>query len=654
MLFVRKKIAGVFLALVTASLLGAQTPKALEGFSFVNQDVGEILYAVSLYSGIPIVADDTVSGKMNFRFAGQDFENAFDSFLMSQRLYVTKSEERWTVSRILIACDEEGLVHLDANDVKAWTLIERLSSFFEQPVTYEPLPDYSVTLHAQGKNIADFVQILVRQLGNAYEFDKENLHIKGRALENRSFSYGSGNQENLNIKKDDVTGTFSADIKNRNAGDVLEHFFALSGKPYVFCCGINSQIQRLVCRDKTEEEMLALICLQTKLSVSERDGITYVESEHEDTYWKQYQLKYAPVSKIQGASQAFCGKVNIVQNEKDKSFLCQTDQEGHKKMEELLSLIDVEIPLHKVELKSITCDRLLANLPPDVSASQVIKTNQDNVFFFNGSDEQYNSLVEKLYVIDVPARRLRYDLLVVQYQSSLDNKWKPSLTVKPSASGTTSLDYGVGLGSVLDLSLDVVGAFGMDFAAKLQWAINENQAKVFADTTLFGLSGGTINFSHLNTFRYRDNNLDPETGKPIYTGITREISSGLKIDVSGWVSGDGMITTKITASVSRQGTDLSASTGNPPPTSEKVITTEVLGKSGAAIVLSGLLQEEETVTEQGVPFLSKIPLLGNLFKSKIKTKEKTEMVIYLVPQWVQEEELECDGNEEEVPVVTGV
>ena len=44
--------------------------------------IRDILYVVSLDTGISIVSDDTVSGKADFRFTGKDFETAFDSFLM--------------------------------------------------------------------------------------------------------------------------------------------------------------------------------------------------------------------------------------------------------------------------------------------------------------------------------------------------------------------------------------------------------------------------------------------------------------------------------------------------------------------------------------------------------------------------------------------
>jgi len=143
-----------------------------------------------------------------------------------------------------------------------------------------------------------------------------------------------------------------------------------------------------------------------------------------------------------------------------------------------------------------------------------------------------------------------------------------------------------------------------------------------------------------------------QTGKPIYSGVTREIVSGLKLDVTGWVSGDGMITSKVTASVSRQGVDVSAKTGNPPPTSEKIITTEVRGKSGEPVVLSGLVQDETMLAEERTPLVSKVPIFGWLFKSHKKTNERTELIIYLVPHCEQHELFQsakettcCDDNE---------
>ena len=103
-----------------------------------------------------------------------------------------------------------------------------------------------------------------------------------------------------------------------------------------------------------------------------------------------------------------------------------------------------------------------------------------------------------------------------------------------------------------------------------------------------------------------------------------------------------MITSSVTASLSRQGTDTSSSTGNPPPTSEKIVTTEVRGRSGEAVILSGLVLNAESNQQKRTPILSKLPLLGNLVKAKNTTKEKSQRVIYLVPHLEEEDSSACE------------
>ena len=98
--------------------------------------------------------------------------------------------------------------------------------------------------------------------------------------------------------------------------------------------------------------------------------------------------------------------------------------------------------------------------------------------------------------------------------------------------------------------------------------------------------------------------------------------------------------------VTRQGIDTSSSTGNPPPTSEKLVTTEVCGKSGEPIVISGLVQNSNSQGSSGIPLISKVPFIGYLFKSSEKIAEKSQMVIYLVPH-IEEYSSSHIKNEEE-------
>jgi general secretion pathway protein D len=67
-------------------------------------------------------------------------------------------------------------------------------------------------------------------------------------------------------------------------------------------------------------------------------------------------------------------------------------------------------------------------------------------------------------------------------------------------------------------------------------------------------------------------------------------------------------------------------------TSKRSIETKVVVDDGSTIVLGGLIEETSQDNEQGIPFLSKIPLLGVLFRYKDGTTKKTNLMVFLRPQ----------------------
>jgi len=64
----------------------------------------------------------------------------------------------------------------------------------------------------------------------------------------------------------------------------------------------------------------------------------------------------------------------------------------------------------------------------------------------------------------------------------------------------------------------------------------------------------------------------------------------------------------------------------------KEIVTQVLADNGETVVIGGIYQEEESRGETKVPILGDIPILGNLFKQRSKTSNRTELLIFLTPK----------------------
>lgn len=69
-----------------------------------------------------------------------------------------------------------------------------------------------------------------------------------------------------------------------------------------------------------------------------------------------------------------------------------------------------------------------------------------------------------------------------------------------------------------------------------------------------------------------------------------------------------------------------------PTISHRVLRTHVTVPNHGTLVLGGLIRQSETNNRSGIPYLSRIPVLGSLFRSTTKGKTRTELVILIRPE----------------------
>jgi type II secretory pathway component GspD/PulD (secretin) len=67
--------------------------------------------------------------------------------------------------------------------------------------------------------------------------------------------------------------------------------------------------------------------------------------------------------------------------------------------------------------------------------------------------------------------------------------------------------------------------------------------------------------------------------------------------------------------------------------------TIVMAKDGTSILIGGLSRDEKNLNQEGTPFLSRIPLLGEAFKSKTRDSTRTELMILITPHIINGDEL---------------
>jgi general secretion pathway protein D len=73
-----------------------------------------------------------------------------------------------------------------------------------------------------------------------------------------------------------------------------------------------------------------------------------------------------------------------------------------------------------------------------------------------------------------------------------------------------------------------------------------------------------------------------------------------------------------------------------PTTTKRSTRTNALVKNGDSVLLGGLMQEQVNTTQNKVPLLGDIPLLGRLFRFDSVTRKKTNLLIMLTPHIIKE------------------
>ncbi|MDM8535545.1 type IV pilus secretin PilQ [Desulfobacterales bacterium HSG17] len=111
-------------------------------------------------------------------------------------------------------------------------------------------------------------------------------------------------------------------------------------------------------------------------------------------------------------------------------------------------------------------------------------------------------------------------------------------------------------------------------------------------------------------------------------------SVDLKLDVKPHVTPDNRIS--MTVNITKS--DIGAVIAGEQSFTTKAAQTELLVNDGDTVVIGGIIKEFENEGTEGLPGLSKIPLIGWLFKNRSEQYNKEELLIFITPRIVQLEQ----------------
>src|SRR3989338_1429236 len=205
---------------------------------------------------------------------------------------------------------------------------------------------------------------------------------------------------------------------------------------------------------------------------------------------------------------------------------------------------------------------------------------------------------------------------------------QPNYAVNLPASGT------VGPLGALGLSFGKLSGDPLLLDLRISAGEKNGQLKIVSQPKVTTLNNVAATIHSGLNFKVRTTTTTTTTTATTTSGTgLEEIKTGIDLTVTPQISSDEFILLNIVDSKSDP--DFSRSVDGIPGVSEKKATTSVLVKDGETTVLGGLYKSSTSDSDTGIPFLSKIPILGWLFKSNNKSDDSEELLIFITPRIVK-------------------
>lgn len=288
----------------------------------------------------------------------------------------------------------------------------------------------------------------------------------------------------------------------------------------------------------------------------------------------------------------------------------------------LIAPTDSMSSIETFKLKHIDPETAAKQIALLTEADKVMADKENHTLTVSGSSSLLYQVRQELEKVDVASQQVNIQAMVIELSKGNSRNLGLSYLSNPWSKDTS-----------------IGGYNGFKFSVSGQHEETLSNGKVLArpNVTVFDGRKATILMGDkVPVFTSSSDSTDSDSS----TTMTVEYKDvGVKLEVLPRINemDKQTITLVIKPSVSTISQWVESGNNKAPQISERSAETTVRVKNGETILIGGLLKNEEIKSIKQIPFLSKIPILGELFKSRSTEKKDTEVVIAITPKIVYDE-----------------
>jgi general secretion pathway protein D len=283
----------------------------------------------------------------------------------------------------------------------------------------------------------------------------------------------------------------------------------------------------------------------------------------------------------------------------------------------------------------------------EIRITSVLETNS---LLIQATQAQYNAIEAAIYRIDVEPLQVLIEAQVIDValndalqfgvswfltdRSDLLGVPDGVPSVGPEDFGETFGTAQLGGGSFLS-TIGRFGSGGRSFVEATITALDEvSDVRTLAAPSLLVRNNATASITVGTQVPVQSSSIS--TGTNNVVSSAQYVSTGVTLNVTPRINPGGLVYLDITQDVSIPGErDENISTSGNPPINSKSVSSQVAVQSGQTLFLGGMIQQSSNVSQSGLPFLSRVPVIGRLFGSKLTANDRTETLVMITPTVIE-------------------
>ncbi len=259
----------------------------------------------------------------------------------------------------------------------------------------------------------------------------------------------------------------------------------------------------------------------------------------------------------------------------------------------------------------------------------MVVDDRSNSLIFHSSGREYQAILPLVRRMDILPKQVLLNVTIAEVK--LTGEFKRGFEFALSSGNFSASTKGsLGLDEITGITASWKSG-GNEIIAEF---IDENsQVNILSKPSLLVRDGSEASINVGDKIPVSSGSSSSGTGEVVTENISYR-ETGIKLTVTPSVNAQGVVIMEINQDISNQLAG-QVGKGDNPIFFERSLKTEVIADSGQTILLGGLISEDSSNSNKGVPWLKSIPLIGALFESEAKSNVKTELVIMVTPKIVE-------------------